>query len=188
MSISKDKKINKLDARDPLVIDTQELPRRAGESKKIDLVIKLPHPLSNGPVVVPVDQEVDLELLLEAVVDGVLVTGDVYLEVETECSRCLDPVKYEVDAQITDLYVYEDKEVTSDDEADEIRRMQGDLIDLEPALIDAVVLELPTRPLCNDECLGLCAQCGIRLEEDPEHKHEIIDPRWSKLSQLKEEK
>ncbi|MBJ7279338.1 MAG: DUF177 domain-containing protein [Candidatus Nanopelagicales bacterium] len=62
------------------------------------------------------------------------------------------------------------------------------MIDLEPALIDAVVLELPIRPLCNDDCLGLCAQCGIRLEEDPEHKHEILDLRWSKLSQLKEEK
>lgn len=180
--------MKKLDSRDPLVLDVHELPRRAGESKKIDLSIKLPTALSNGPVVVPVDQEVDLELLLEAVVDGVLVTGEVYLDVEAECSRCLDPVNYEIDAQITDLYVYEDKEVNNDDEADEIRKMQGDLIDLEPALIDAVVLELPTRPLCNDECLGLCAQCGIRLEEDPEHKHEIIDPRWSKLSQLKEEK
>lgn len=117
-----------------------------------------------------------------------LVTGEVFLEVLAECSRCLDPVKYEIDAQVTDLYVYEDKEITSDEEADEIRKMQGDLIDLEPALIDAVVLELPIRPLCNDDCLGLCAQCGIRLEEDPEHKHEILDLRWSKLSQLKEEK
>jgi len=178
----------KLDARDPLVIDVHELPRRAGESKNINTVIKLPNSLSNGPVVVPSETEVDLELLLEAVVDGVLVTGEVYLEAETECSRCLDPVEFEIDAKITDLYVYEDKEINSDDEADEIRKMQGDLIDLEPALIDAVVLELPTRPLCNDDCLGLCAQCGIRLEEDPEHNHEIIDPRWSKLSQLKEEK
>jgi len=178
----------KLDARDPLVIDVHELPRRAGESKNINTVIKLPNSLSNGPVILPAETVVDLDLLLEAVVDGVLVTGEVYLEAETECSRCLDPVEFEIDATITDLYVYEDKEINSDDEADEIRKMQGDLIDLEPALIDAVVLELPTRPLCNDDCLGLCAQCGIRLEEDPEHKHEIIDPRWSKLSQLKEEK
>jgi len=180
--------MRKLDARDPLVLDVHELPRRAGESKKIDITIKLPNPLSNGPVIVPAESEVDLELLLEAVVDGVLVTGEVFLEVLAECSRCLDPVKYEIDAQVTDLYVYEDKEITSDEEADEIRKMQGDLIDLEPALIDAVVLELPIRPLCNDDCLGLCAQCGIRLEENPEHKHEILDLRWSKLSQLKEEK
>ncbi|MEY3531060.1 MAG: hypothetical protein RLY68_62 [Actinomycetota bacterium] len=180
--------MRKLDARDPLVLDVHELPRRAGESKKIDITSKLPNPLSNGPVIVPAESEVDLELLLEAVVDGVLVTGEVFLEVLAECSRCLDPVKYEIDAQVTDLYVYEDKEITSDEEADEIRKMQGDLIDLEPALIDAVVLELPIRPLCNDDCLGLCAQCGIRLEEDPEHKHEILDLRWSKLSQLKEEK
>ena len=77
--------MKKLDNRDPLVLDVHELPRRAGESKKIDLSIKLPTALSNGPVVVPVDQEVDLELLLEAVVDGVLVTGEVYLDVEAEC-------------------------------------------------------------------------------------------------------
>ena len=76
---------------------------------------------------------------------------------------------------------------SNEEEQDEVRQMQADLINLEPALIDAVVLELPTRPLCKDDCLGLCAQCGIRLDENPEHKHEIIDPRWSKLSQLKKE-
>lgn len=179
--------MHKLDPRDPLVLDVHDLPRRAGESKKISFNVKLPNSLSNGLVEVAKGNEVELDLMVEAVVDGVLVTGTVYLNAETECSRCLDPVAYEIDASLTDLYLYEDKEVITEEE-DEVRKMQGDLLNLEPALIDAVVLELPARPLCNDECLGMCAQCGFRLDEDPTHQHEILDPRWSKLSQLKKEK
>ena len=178
--------MKKLDPRDPLVLDVHELPRRAGESKKFKFKVNLPNSLSNGPVVIEKEHQVELDLLLEAVVEGVLVTGNIYLEFDAECSRCLDPIHYEIDPYITELYLYEDKEM-NEEEQDEVRQMQADLINLEPALIDAVVLEFPTRPLCKDDCLGLCAQCGIRLDENPEHKHEIIDPRWSKLSQLKKE-
>lgn len=178
--------MKKLDPRDPLVLDVHELPRRAGESKKINVKLKLPNSLSNGPVVIEKDHEVELDLLLEAVVEGVLVTGNIILEFDAECSRCLDPIHYEICPFITELYLYDDKELNENEE-DEVRQLQGDLLNLEPALIDAVVLELPTRPLCKDDCLGLCAQCGIRLDENPEHKHEIIDPRWSILSQLKKE-
>ncbi len=178
----------KLDSRAPLVIDTHDLPRRAGESKKLQLKVELPNDLTNGGVDVQKGNPVEIELFLEAVVDGVLVTGDIYLKADAECSRCLDPVELEINANFTELYLYDDKEINSAEEADELRQLQGDLLDLEPALIDAVVLAMPLRPLCNDDCLGLCAQCGFRLDEDPKHEHEIIDPRWSILSQLKEEK
>ena len=61
------------------------------------------------------------------------------------------------------------------DEDDEQRRMVGDLLDLEPVLRDAVVLDLPLAPVCRDDCPGLCPQCGFRLEDDPEHHHDVID-------------
>jgi uncharacterized protein len=63
--------------------------------------------------------------------------------------------------------------------------MEGDLIDLEPALRDQVVLALPFTPLCSDDCAGLCPECGVRLDDEPDHKHEdAVDPRWSALGGL----
>ena len=62
-------------------------------------------------------------------------------------------------------------------------RLEGDLLDLEPLLRDAVVLALPFQPLCRDDCPGLCAECGARLADDPGHQHdEPIDPRWAALA------
>ena len=80
-----------------------------------------------------------------------------------------------------ELYVYPE----SDAEDDEASRMEGDLIDLEPVLRDQVVLALPFQPLCTDDCPGLCPECGTRLADDPDHRHEErTDPRWAALSGL----
>jgi uncharacterized protein len=66
---------------------------------------------------------------------------------------------------------------------DEVYRIEDDLIDLEPVIVDAVGLELPLRPLCSDDCEGLCSECGIRLAiAESGHGHEIMDPRWAGLA------
>jgi uncharacterized protein len=66
--------------------------------------------------------------------------------------------------------------------------LEGDLLDLEPLLRDAVVLALPFQPLCREDCPGLCIECGARLADDPDHQHEeAIDPRWATLQGLTEQ-
>jgi len=65
-------------------------------------------------------------------------------------------------------------------------QIQDDLIDLQPTLRDAVVLDLPLAPLCSEDCLGLCPVCGVRLEDDPSHAHEATDPRWAALATLQD--
>jgi uncharacterized protein len=59
-----------------------------------------------------------------------------------------------------------------------------DLFDLEPVLRDAVVPSLPFQPVCREDCPGLCSECGAHLADDPDHHHEVIDPRWSALQAL----
>lgn len=44
--------------------------------------------------------------------------------------------------------------------------------------------QLPFQPVCRETCQGLCSECGARLEEDPGHHHEVLDPRWSALQGL----
>ena len=70
------------------------------------------------------------------------------------------------------------------DDEDEVRELDGDLIDVEPAIRDTVVPALPFQPLDDPDCPGLCSECGVRLADDPDHTHEILDPRWSALSGL----
>jgi uncharacterized protein len=82
-----------------------------------------------------------------------------------------------------DLYSYE-PDASGEDDA-ETRVLVGDLLDLEPAFRDAVVLALPLSPLCRADCPGLCAQCGVRLADaGPSHVHDKLDPRWDTLRGL----
>jgi len=85
---------------------------------------------------------------------------------------------------LQELFVYDtENHAVADDEESDVSRLEGDLLDLEPTLRDAVVLALPFQPLCRDDCPGLCVECGARLADDPEHGHdEPIDPRWSALT------
>lgn len=173
-----------LDPRAPLVLDTRELGRRPGSQREITRTVEAPAELGIEILRVPQGSPVELDLRTEAVMEGVLVTGSASAELEGECARCLEPIADELRVGFQELYVYDDKDnpVDADEESD-VSRLEGDLIDLEPALRDAVVLALPFRPLCREDCPGLCITCGARLADDPEHGHEDpIDPRWMALS------
>ena len=123
-----------------------------------------------------------LDLRLESVSEGVLVSGRTRVTLTGECARCLDPLTEELEVDIQQLYVYHGNEIDADDEDDEIGRLVDDYVDLEPLLRDAVVLALPLAPVCRDDCPGLCPDCGARLADvDPGHGHDQVDPRWAAL-------
>lgn len=178
----------RLDPRAPLVLDTRELGRRPGSERKVQLSAPAPADLGIEVLGVPEGSPVELDIRLEAVVEGVLVTGSARAGLAGECVRCLEPLGREITADFQELFVYDDEDAANDDEDDETRQLQGDLLDLEPLLRDAVVLALPFQPLCEDDCPGLCIECGARLADDPDHQHEApIDPRWAGLEALKQE-
>jgi uncharacterized protein len=132
---------------------------------------------------------VELDLRLEAVMEGVLVTGTARATLTGECARCLEPLTEDTEVSFQELFVYEDHALHGPGdraaEDDEVSMLEGDLVDLEPLLRDAVVLALPFQPLCMDDCPGLCPDCGARLADDPGHAHEAaIDPRWAALAEI----
>ncbi len=117
--------------------------------------------------------------------EGVLVTGTATAGLDGECVRCLEGIVDEVDADFQELFVYDDHAPDLDDEELDVSRLEGDLLDLEPVLRNSVVLALPFQPLCQDDCPGLCPECGARLADDPTHQHdEPIDPRWLGLTRI----
>lgn len=148
--------------------------------QEIQRVAEAPDGIGMDVIGVPPGSPVDLELRLESVVEGVLVTGTAGIRLQGQCARCLEPVTSTEEVDLQELYLYPDKEP---DDA-EASRLDGELLDLEPLLRDTVVLDLPFTPLCRPDCAGLCPECGANLNADPGHRHaDPVDPRWAALTE-----
>jgi uncharacterized protein len=179
-----------LDPKNPLVIDVRSLQRRPGSMVTLTRSAPAPAGLGVAMARVPEGSPIDLDLRLESVLEGVLVSGSADLVISAECSRCLEPVEWHQEFDLTELFRYPPTDargavVQEDDESDDpLPVLEDDLIALEPTLRDAVVLDLPLAPLCREDCLGLCSECGARLEDDPQHSHDTSDPRWAALADL----
>lgn len=160
----------------------------------ITLQATLASPSRMGLDLMAVDEgaPLELDLRLESVSEGVLVTGTVAAPTSGECARCLQPITGDVEIELTELFAYPDSatdETTDDDEVARVTREgSAEAVDLEQPIIDALGLALPFSPVCGPDCAGLCQQCGIPLAgAEPGHHHEQIDPRWAKLAELREQ-
>ncbi len=170
-------------ARSPFVFDLRELGRRAGALREYRRSVPAPAHLGLDLVGVAEGAPLELDLRLESVTEGVLVTGTVSAPLTGQCGRCLEPFSGELDVDVCELFAYPDSATDETTEEDEVHRVEGDLLDVEPVVRDAVVLALPWTPLCRPDCAGLCPDCGQRLAELPEgHSHEKLDPRWAALA------
>jgi uncharacterized protein len=201
--------------RSALVFDMRTLDRQAGSCKTQELTVPAPDGLRLELVGVPAGAEMALNVKFEAVTEGILVTGSTTAPVAGECARCLAPLTDTVTASFTELYLYDDHphgsradrtarndkhdkhdkhsrndprdwlEENSEPDDEELY-LDGDLLDLEPVLRDAVVLALPMSPLCQEDCPGLCVECGVPLATaGPGHRHDgPLDPRWGALSKF----
>lgn len=170
-----------IDPTDPAVIDVHDF-RRAGESKRVERDVVIHEALGNPVIGVPQGAQVDLQILLESVIDGVLVTAEAVYPFEGQCSRCLDPISGQRSTEFSQLFLWSEPEQADEEHLPLID--QG-FVDLTGELQDAIGLDLPLAPVCREDCPGLCPRCGARLAEaGPEHHHEEIDPRWAALSGL----
>ena len=158
-----------------LVVQLKELIHKPGSMKEVVLEHSLDEAIGTEVMGIPSGTTLEIPTRLESVHEGILATANFTAETKGVCSRCLDEVSGEIDVEIQELFLYRPEE-----EDDFV--VEQDRIDLEQALIDSVVPALPIKPLCKEDCLGLCARCGQRMEEDPSHSHEDpIDPRFSAL-------
>ncbi|MFE9648827.1 YceD family protein [Streptomyces sp. NPDC006365] len=187
----------RLDHRNPLVFDTHELGRRPGALQRLTRAVGAPKDFGiQGVIGVPEGAPVELELRLESVMEGVLVTGTARAVAEGECVRCLEPLQLELEADFQEMFSYPDaddrgrpKAEPADDaegstEDEDRLFIEDGLFDLEPVLRDAVVLALPMQPVCQEDCEGLCSECGVRLSDEPGHHHDAVDIRWAALQGL----
>jgi uncharacterized protein len=185
--------------------NTHELPRRAGEMKEYQFDITLDENMGIALVAVPAGDVIEIDARLESVTEGILLSADIYAIAKGECIRCLDPVEITIDRKVQELYRYEPASDNRKDKKEKKRRkgesskpeedvdldsddelwMDGNVMNLETPIRDAIVLDLPVNPLCSEECAGLCPECGEKWATlDDDHAHEAIDARWAGLSGL----
>ena len=162
------------------VIAVHDLMHKPGQMRELKLDIVTPEQMGEGIALIPKGAELDLDVRLESVHEGILATGEVFVDADAECSRCLEPLTVPVEVDFQELFAY-----SLTDEDDLV--ITDETIDLEQVVRDAVVLSLPFNPLCSNDCLGLCVDCGVKLSENPQHEHEApVDPRWNALKNLME--
>lgn len=173
----------------PFRIPVRDIVRRPGTQRTVSETFPAPAVLGTDVIGVPQGAELSLDVSLESVSEGIWVSGTVTGEAVGECGRCLDEVRHQVAAPVHGMFAFDDDQASDEDEEPEdVFEFDGDTVDLEEVVRDAVVTQLPFTPLCRPDCPGLCDQCGARLEDDPDHAHDVIDPRWSALQSLTEEK
>jgi len=164
----------------PYLIPVHDLMHKPGSLRRIDLQFEVPEALDNSVVSLTQGTKMVINGRLESVHEGILVSANVASEAKTECSRCLDPLNLEIDVEFQELFAYS---LTEEDDL----IVSDEIIDLEQVVRDAVVLSLPFQPICSEDCLGLCSECGVKLAENPQHAHDApVDPRWNALKNLME--
>lgn len=172
-----------------LVLDAKNVGRRPGSMHEMDLQADAPADFGTDVLFVPEGQTLDLKVRMESVHEGVLVTGTVSATAVGACVRCLDEIDHPVVNHFQELFLWPDRakhhrEVDAEADEQDEHKIEDEKIDLETVLRDAVLPSLPFQPVCREDCPGLCSECGARLEDDPDHHHELIDPRWAALEAL----
>ncbi len=166
----------------PMAVDITRLGRRPGSMVTLRDTVPNPARIGLDMIGIEAGAPVERDLQIQSVSEGVLVTGTVSAPTAGECARCLAPVVGRVDVALTELYAYPESATEATTEEGEVGHVVDDTIDLQQSIIDAVGLELPLAPVCAPDCPGLCPECGVSLAAEPGHRHDLIDPRWAKLS------
>jgi len=149
---------------------------RPGEMREESLTVDVPEKLGEGLVSVEAGAPLELELRLESVHEGILVSGEASAIAKGVCGRCLTDIAEPVQVDFQELFAYSSGEAFDSE-------VHDDHVDLEPLVRDAVVLALPFQPVCRPDCPGLDPETGERLADLPDREpRNPIDPRWAALA------
>lgn len=170
-------------------VSVHTLGRRTGASMELARTFEAPAHMGTEFLHVPEGAPMQADLRIDAVAEGLYVSGAVTVPVRGVCVRCLEPLAGERTVTISELFLLPESHARAvedgDEDAQEMYITDGEILDLEGPFRDAIVAELPFQPLCSQDCRGLCPTCGIKLADAEEgHTHEVIDPRLAVLAQL----
>ncbi|HYT26084.1 MAG TPA: YceD family protein [Actinomycetota bacterium] len=162
------------------VVDVRELVSRPGAHKHV--VLEAPLPELATPVARVADgTPVHVDVEIESVVEGLLVTGEVATRATLQCARCLCEFSDDLTVGVRELFALD----PAGAEEEGYALLRDDRLPLDTMVRDAVVLAFPSAPLHSADCAGLCTVCGAdRNLVDCGHGRQAVDPRWAALAGL----
>lgn len=123
-----------------------------------------------GPEEISLVSPVKAHLELTKAHSEIIIVGNVIAELEFECSRCLKKYRNVMDVPIDVVYhpmedIGTDRHELKDDEMD-MGFYQGEELDLQELIREQITLNIQMKPLCDENCRGICSQCGTDLNTD----------------------
>jgi uncharacterized protein len=156
---------------------------RPGEEQRDRQEVELQPLMLGGQRYLPVPEKVDAELVISRAASGTVFELRFNARLHGPCYRCLADAVLDVPISAREY------QATSPGESDELKTpyIENEQLDLSGWARDALVLALPDKILCREDCAGLCPVCGVDLNSNPhEHDDEQLDSRWAALSELKD--
>jgi len=125
---------------------------------------------------------------IQKVKDEYYCHGRAAVPVEEECSRCLNPFDAELSGNFSFIIrTSEGKNPAADEEDILYTKGNEPVVELNDIIRETLLLSLPLKPLCSEECRGLCPSCGVNLNEETcDCRNEESDERWEGLKDLLE--
>jgi uncharacterized protein len=162
----------------PSALRVRDLAHRPGEMREHSLDVEVPDAMGAGLIGVRQGAELHIDVKLEGLHEGVLVSGHASVDATGECSRCLIDISEPIEVDFAELFAYDASE-------DFDFFVRDDHVDTEQVVRDAVVLSLPFQPVCRPDCPGLDPVTGERLADLGEQPaRQVLDPRWAALSAI----
>ncbi|MFK0241388.1 YceD family protein [Microbacterium sp. NPDC090281] len=162
----------------PFVLPVRDIVRHPGEMREHELTVALAEAWGEGIVSYEAGSTLALDVRLESVHEGILVSGTADAEYVGVCGRCLIDITRPVEVEFQELFAYPGEEETDFE-------VQDNHVDLETLVRDAAVLALPFQPVCQPDCPGLDPKTGERLAVSIGTEQVApIDPRWSALQNI----
>ena len=128
----------------------------------------------------PITQPVQAEGRVTNHAGALVLEGTIHSMLDLACDRCGKEFSREKVVELDSLVAHE----LEDDDNDEIILLEGTALDLDEVVTTAYILAMDTRNLCSDDCKGLCAKCGVNLNQEPCRCKPEVDPRLAALAQL----
>ena len=174
------------------VLNTQIGRFRWPRSARVDRDFPAPGGIGDSIVGVKEGEPIHVNGQFDSIIDGLIFTGTFTAPVTAVCARCDRDLSGDWSEQVTAFFPYEDADAGKTKNEDvEIIAGEEESGDTYPLIDNGafanIVSALPLNPLCKPDCKGLCPQCGLDLNESPEHVHEVTDLRFADLEALKEQ-
>lgn len=165
------------------ILDVEQLKKVKGERQRVSFTSELPFLTVEGEKY-EFTKPLQFDLVLTNIGNGINVEGSMSFEIKVECSRCLENISFNMDAMFNEVYYDKTFQVSVKDNEEWIA-YSGDTIDITPEALGTILINVPLRFICHEECRGLCPVCGVNLNQKQcDCVQEDTDPRLAKLKEL----